>query len=62
MTKIVMAAAYVIDPDSTEYQNCFPDVSDERFATFVCLAQDRGVVQGYPDGSFQPARSVLVAE
>jgi polyhydroxybutyrate depolymerase len=42
---------------------CFSDVpADAWFAPFVCAAERRGIVGGYPDGTFQPARTVNVAE
>lgn len=42
--------------------NCFPDVTDQWFAQYVCYAKDRGWVQGYPDGKFHPEKKVTLAE
>jgi polyhydroxybutyrate depolymerase len=43
--------------------SCFPDVpADAWFAPFVCAAERRGIVAGYPDGTFQPSRTVNIAE
>lgn len=57
--KIVIGAS--ID-DIGSGANCFPDVSDEWFAKYVCYAKDRGIVQGYPDGLFRPAQTVNYVE
>ncbi len=42
--------------------NCFPDVSTEWFAPYVCYAKARNWVSGYPDGNFRPASPVTRAE
>ena len=42
--------------------NCFPDVKDEWFAKYVCYAKEKGIVSGYPDGSFQPGNEVNFVE
>ena len=42
--------------------NCFPDVTDEWFAPFVCYAKARDWVSGYPNGNFLPANPVNRAE
>ena len=44
------------------YKNCFPDVKTEWFAPYVCYAKAQGWVGGYPDGTFQPAKTVNKAE
>ncbi len=33
---------------------CFHDVMNEWFARYICAARQRGVVQGYSDGTFRP--------
>ena len=43
-------------------KNCFSDVKEEWFAPFVCEAKKRGIVQGYPDGSFKPALNINAVE
>lgn len=40
----------------------FPDLQDERLAVFIDSLAAEGLVSGYPDGSFQPQRSVTRAE
>jgi len=40
------------------YENCFPDVTNEWFAYYVCKGKSLGWVQGYPDNTFKPANNV----
>jgi len=47
-----------ITPDSTVYNNCFSDVTDDWYAPYVCYAKEQGWVDGYEDGAFQPAKNV----
>lgn len=42
--------------------NCFPDVTDQWFAPYVCTAKDYAIVGGNGDGTFTPAREVNYAE
>jgi thiol-disulfide isomerase/thioredoxin len=51
-----------VTPDANTYKECFPDVGTEWFAPYVCYAQTQGWVNGYPDGTFKPARNVLNVE
>ncbi len=44
------------------YGDCFPDVAAEWYAAYVCYAAKQEWVSGYPDGTFQPGRSVNTAE
>lgn len=48
--------------DGNQYQNCFTDVKDEWFAPYICYAKEKEWVDGYPDGSFKPAKFVNKAE
>lgn len=57
-TKIIVMAAL---PDESG-ENCFSDVKREWFATFVCTAKEKGLIGGYPDGTFKPAQNINVAE
>ncbi len=44
-------------------RRCFSDVSpDEWYAPYVCAAQRRGIVNGYPNGTFRPGEPVNAAE
>lgn len=42
-------------PGSKDYNNCFPDVTDEWFAPHVCLAKEQGWVKGHGSGFYKPA-------
>lgn len=58
----VLVAAKGIEPDSAKYARCFPDVTDQWYASYVCYAKSRGWIQGYPDGTFGPEKQVLFVE
>ncbi len=61
--KIAFKGVSTIAVASNDAADCFPDVrAADWFSPFVCLAQKRGVVQGYPDGKFHPERVVNYAE
>ena len=49
-------------PSVSQYNNCFPDVTTEWFAPFVCYAKAQGWVAGYSDGTFRPSNTVNTAE
>lgn len=60
LLKIVMAPLGE-HPDVA--QPCFPDVpAEEWYARYVCAAMQRGIVGGYPDGTFGPGNPVTEAE
>jgi len=48
--------------ETPEGGNCFPDVTDQWFAPYVCKAKDLGLVQGYPDNTFKPERPINFVE
>ncbi len=58
----VLVTARGIEPPADLYSRCFPDVTTEWFAPYVCLAALQGWVQGYPDGTFKPEQPVAFAE
>lgn len=42
---------------------CFPDVTEEEwYWSYACAAKARGIVRGYPDGSFGGERSINTVE
>src|SRR5579883_2491598 len=43
-------------------QNCFPDVKTQWFAPYVCEAKARGIISGYPDGTFKPDSTINFSE
>lgn len=60
MKILVLGAGY--DPSAEVYNNCFPDVTDEWFAPYICFAKEKGWVEGYPDGTFAPGVNVNKVE
>lgn len=42
--------------------NCFLDVRDEWFSSYVCTAKAEGWIGGYPDGSFRPSNDISFVE
>lgn len=61
--KILISTKY----DDSQIEACndssFSDVkSTEWYFKYVCLAKQTGVIDGYPDGSFQPSNEVNFAE
>lgn len=49
--------------DSYTSQKCFSDVAANQWYTpYVCYAKAKGIIGGYPDGSFQPDKSINLAE
>jgi len=61
MVKMIVAGLQGT-PDAMVYKNCFPDVHEEWFATYICYAKEKGWINGYPDGTFKPANLVNRAE
>lgn len=43
-------------------QDPFPDVpKDEWYAPYICAAKQKGIISGFPDGTFKPARNINFA-
>lgn len=43
--------------------SCFTDVPDEQwFTPYICLAKAKKIINGYEDGSFQPAAEINLVE
>lgn len=42
--------------------NCFTDVKDQWFSSYVCKAKELKYVDGYKDGSFKPSQEVTFSE
>lgn len=71
-TKIIIGAIFdagVIDTcieNETEPTNeavFFPDVQKTAwFAKYVCVAKTKNIIQGYPNGTFQPGNNINFAE
>ncbi|PJC37485.1 hypothetical protein CO046_00205 [Candidatus Peregrinibacteria bacterium CG_4_9_14_0_2_um_filter_53_11] len=48
--------------DNPQGSNCFTDVKEEWYASRVCYAKEQGLVSGYSDGSFGPAKNINFVE
>ena len=59
--KIVMGEKYS-DELSSDLADCFDDVGKDWYAAYVCLAKNKGVISGYPDGEFRPAQNISFVE
>lgn len=57
-TKIIVASLYT----DLKGKNCFPDVTDQWFAPYVCEAKTRGIIAGYEDGTFKPGDNIKFSE
>lgn len=60
MMKIILESAVWVSVWSSN--NCFPDVSTERYAKYICYGNDKWIVRGYPNGTFWPNNTVTFAE
>lgn len=58
----VLVAGQGIEPDASVYKNCFPDVTTDWYAKYVCYAKEQGWVSGYEDNTFKPAQTVNKVE
>jgi hypothetical protein len=47
---------------NSSHKNCFPDVKEEWYASYVCFAKEKGWVEGYPNGTFQAGNNVNKVE
>ena len=61
MLKVVLKTT-LEDTDDEKLKDCFPDVGDERYASYVCYAKINNIVKWYPDGTFKPNNQVTIAE
>lgn len=49
-------------PLALNYNNCFKDVGNEWYAPAVCLAKEKGWVNGYGDNTFHPTETLNKVE
>jgi hypothetical protein len=63
-TKILIEATYDdYDIENCEWSEQFPDVPlSEWFANYICIARNDGIIEGYPDGNFQPGSEIKFTE
>lgn len=57
--KILLESRGQFPEDET---HCFPDVTDQWFAKYVCAAKQERIVDGYPDGTFGPEKNINFVE
>ncbi|MBU1446301.1 S-layer homology domain-containing protein [Patescibacteria group bacterium] len=63
LLKIIIEAAYDDEFASYGNQSCFSDVpAGQWYTPYICFAKHAGIVQGYGDGSFQPAAEINFVE
>src|SRR5690606_8268461 len=72
LTKIMVEAQYsmeeidqcLTDKEKKDWKTVyFTDVNiDDWFAKHVCMAEEKGIIDGYPDGTFKPTQAVNFAE
>ena len=62
LLKILVGGAGYAKPDAVKYNNCFPDVKNDWYASYVCFAKEKGWVSGYDDGKFRPSQAINKVE
>ncbi len=61
-TKLVLLGSGDHSVPSPCEEDPFPDVAkNEWYAPYICAAKKRGIISGFPDGTFQPALSINYA-
>lgn len=62
--KILMLAADGSKVFDVQNRNCFQDFrgTEQWFWTHACSAKEKGVIEGYPDGTFRGQQTVILAE
>lgn len=62
--KILMLAANGSEVFDVQDRQCFRDFSGEEqwFWPHACSAKEKGVIEGYPDGTFRGEQTVILAE
>jgi protein-disulfide isomerase len=51
-----------IELDAEQYNSCFPDITNEWFAKYVCYAKEMNWIEGYSDGNFRPENTIAYVE
>lgn len=61
-TKLVLLASGSADPPPACVASPFPDVpKSEWYAPYICAAKQRGIISGFPDGTFKPGVNINFA-
>jgi len=63
-TKIIIAGLFKDEVAKfTPQDSCFTDIVwDVWYASYICIAKEKGIVSGNPDGTFRPANNINQAE
>lgn len=43
-------------------KDCYADVKDEWFATYVCFARGKNIIEGEPESNFRPTENIAFSE
>lgn len=63
LLKIIIEASFEDEFEAFAGQNCFSDVpASEWYTKYVCFAKDRGIVEGYSNGRFEPDQEINFVE
>lgn len=61
LTKVILSAAN-LEPLHEE-ESCFKDINPwQRFFDIICTAKGLGIIQGYPNNTFQPEKTITLVE
>jgi len=64
--KILIEAKFKDEYDAWDGSlDCFTDISSDDvtwYTKYVCFAKDKGIIDGYPDGSFKPEQTINFVE
>lgn len=62
--KILMLAADGSEVYDVENRSCFQDFRGQQqwFWPHACMAEQKGIIEGYPDGTFRGEQTVILAE
>lgn len=56
LTKLVVKSK--TEPNAENYKDCFPDVTNQWFAPYICYAKEKNWIEGYKDKKFHPEQNV----
>jgi len=62
-TALAILGSFLVWPfRQLEAQSVFPDIENSEYKDSITFLYDRGIVQGYPDGTFKPEAKINRAE
>ena len=63
LLKIIIEAGFENEFLQFGSESCFTDVhADAWYTKYVCFAKNRGIINGYPDGTFKPEQNINFVE